>query len=268
MAPPTNDNNNQQGLRRSTRSNLGKPGPSLINGYLTGDAAARPALRPKRRVGESAAVNDEDDDGDEVASSTSSKPRKNSIVLDCIHVNLSSDMQRPSSPMGQTVPAQAGSLTQQHHMVSPSAPIHPSAPSPLPPSPPQQVKQPPGPSRDESPPRDSDAQNADGVDADAMDLDMYLKLDPQDDEYLADAGPSPKAPPKPAKVVDLDIDMGGLGDEFAEVMQLYRQNSDEKIFKDRLAAQGRYSENVDSLTELSARTMKTSPYCDVTEETK
>lgn len=52
MAPPTNDNNNQQGLRRSTRSNLGKPGPSLINGYLTGDAAARPALRPKRRVGE------------------------------------------------------------------------------------------------------------------------------------------------------------------------------------------------------------------------
>ncbi|QPC71513.1 hypothetical protein HYE68_002265 [Fusarium pseudograminearum] len=91
MAPPTNDNNDQQGLRRSTRSNLGKPGPSLINGYITGDAAARPALRPKRRVGESAAVNGEDDDGDEVASSTPSEPRKNSIVLDCIHVKLPSD---------------------------------------------------------------------------------------------------------------------------------------------------------------------------------
>ncbi|QPC60229.1 hypothetical protein HYE67_002460 [Fusarium culmorum] len=221
MAPPTNDNNDQQGLRRSIRSNLGKPGPSLINGYLTGDAAARPPLRPKRRVGESAAVNDEDDDGDEVASSTPSEPRKKSIVLDCIHVKLLSDMQRPSSPMGQTVPAQAGSLTQQHHVLSPSAPIHPSAPSPLPPfplppsplapsplppsplapSPPQQIKQPPGP-----------------VDADAMDLDMYLNLDPQDDEHMADAEPSPKAPPKPAKVIDLDIDMGGLGDEFAEVM--------------------------------------------------
>ncbi|KAM0406146.1 hypothetical protein ACHAO7_006415 [Fusarium culmorum] len=162
MAPPTNDNNDQQGLRRSTRSNLGKPGPSLINGYLTGDAAARPPLRPKRRVGESAAVNDEDDDGDEVASSTPSEPRKKSIVLDCIHVKLLSDMQRPSSPMGQT--------------------------------------------------------NAGGVDADAMDLDMYLNLDPQDDEHMADAEPSPKAPPKPAKVIDLDIDMGGLGDEFAEVM--------------------------------------------------
>ncbi|KAF0638850.1 hypothetical protein FPSE5266_00162 [Fusarium pseudograminearum] len=153
-------------------------------------------------------------------------------------------------------------------MLSPSAPIHPSAPSPLPPSPPQQIKQPSGPSRDESPPRDSDAQNANGADADAMYLDMYLNLDPQDDEYMADAEPSPKAPPKPAKVVDLDIDMGGLGDEFAEVMQLYRQNSDEKIFKDRLAAQGRYPENADSLAELSARTMKPSPYCDVTEETK
>jgi hypothetical protein len=103
------------------------------------------------------------------------------------------------------------------------------------------------------------------VDVDAMDLDldMYLNLDMQDNEEVVDEEHPPRASPNPANNVDLDVNMTDLDDGFANVMQLYGKNSDEKIFQDRLAAQGRYSEHDGPPDELSARAMKPSAYSDV-----
>ncbi|KAG8362351.1 hypothetical protein FVEN_g656 [Fusarium venenatum] len=115
-------------------------------------------------------------------------------------------------------------------------------------------------------PRNADDQQAVQLDGDAMDLDKYLNLDLFDDGEMAGKKPSPKTPLQPTKVIDLDVEMAGLNDGFANIMQLHGQQSDENILNDRLASQRRYANDNDSLDQLRARAMKPSVYSDVSEE--
>lgn len=302
MAPTAKDNNDQKSLRRSCRSNFGKLNPSLHKGYVVGDVATRPAPRPKRRRPlKSVPVDDDDeeepalasstltatgravktknkrrtrnlilavDDNDELTSSSSPfAPRRESIVLDCIHVKLPPDMQIPSSPIAQTLQLHVDSPVQQQQgaLFSP-APIQPLVPSILvpthpAPSPPKQAQQAPNSDEDLWASRDADSEQAGQVDIGAMDMDidfgMYLNLDPEDDEMVVEKL-SPSSPS--TKISDMDWDDG-----FANIMQWYGQNSDEKILQDRLAAQGRYSGQDGSPDELSAKATRPSAYSDVFE---
>ncbi|KAG8673278.1 hypothetical protein FPOAC2_06721 [Fusarium poae] len=94
MAPPT-ENDNQKVRRRSTRSNFGKP--YHHDDFVYGDEATRVVPRHKRRMPKTIdlAVDDDDEDEDEdelASSSVPPAPRKNSIVLDCINVQLPPNM--------------------------------------------------------------------------------------------------------------------------------------------------------------------------------
>ncbi|CAG7560385.1 unnamed protein product [Fusarium equiseti] len=238
MAPSENDDNKPQGVRRSSRSNFGKPNPGIYMDYVVGDAATRPTPSSRRHrnakgtsspdVGDYeltlAAAADEDGPA---SHSFAGNPGRNKIVLGHFFLKHS-DPEMPPLPIEYSLRRKDYSPVQQKQEVQ-------QAPATPPTSPPTQVpNQASGASNDAPPFMDAVDQKTGRVDVDTMDVDMYLNL-PSDEELVEE---------DTAGVTDdlnMDAHMSGLDDVFAHVIQQHGENSGEKFLQDRLAAQRRYS---------------------------
>ncbi|KAJ4124189.1 hypothetical protein NW768_009543 [Fusarium equiseti] len=277
MAPSENDNKKPQGVRRSSRSNLGKPNPNIYKDYVVGDAATRPTPSPKRHrnakgtslpgVGDYeltlAAAADEDGPA---SHSFPGNPGRKSIVLGHFYLKHP-DPEMPPLPIEYSLRPKDDSLVQQKQAVYVSVPINSrDFPTPAPPDlqqvqqapttpptgPPTQVpNQASGAGKDAPPFMEAVDQQTGLVDVDTMDVDMYLNL-PNDEELFGENTP------EVTDDLDMDAHMSGLDDVFAHVIQQHGENSGEKFLQDRLAAQRRYSMDDDPLDESNAEVTESS----------
>ncbi|KAM0561510.1 hypothetical protein ACHAPJ_003393 [Fusarium lateritium] len=271
MAPSKNTSSeDQQGLRRSTRSTRGQPNQFLQAHYLVGDEASRPAAAPKRRrpastpspaasvpknkngrassssSSPSAAASTRpkpkkrrlannpasmvDEKGEASSPSAPAMPNRNSIIYDTIHVVT-------SAPSQSIVPAAAPHLGSPQLFQQPSGAMQEQQQSYVPP---QNAF---GPAGDQPPARDANGHQVDPFAANTMILDM--------DPLFGDQGVAShqqQADPLEAMQqsgefdqlydgLQMEFDMGDPDAQMTDAMSQYRQNMDRLTEKDRLAAQ-------------------------------
>ncbi|KAJ4260589.1 hypothetical protein NW762_007332 [Fusarium torreyae] len=271
MAPskdtPSED---QQGLRRSTRSTRGQPNQFLQANYLVGDEASRPAAVPKRRrpasspspaaslpktksgrvssslSSPSAAAPTRpkpnkrrlannpgamvDEKGETSSSSAPAMPKRSSIIYDTIHVVT-------SAPSQSSVPVAAPQVGSPHLFQQPSGVMQGQQQSYVPP---QNAF---GPAGHQPPARDANDHQLDPFAANAMILDM--------DSLFSDQGVASnqqQADPLEAMQqsggfdqlydgLQMEFEMGDPDTQMTDAMSQYRHNMDRLTEKDCLAAQ-------------------------------